>query len=57
LAAVAAVDASPGPPSFGVNDVSFVPPLPPPPLDPRLAMMGGIIVCTRGYWQFPLKSE
>jgi hypothetical protein len=53
---VAAADASPDPPSFGADDVSFVPPAP-SPLDPRLAMMGGIIVCATQGWQFPLKSE
>jgi hypothetical protein len=49
------VDASPGP-LAGDDAVPFVPPVP-PPLDPRLAMMGGIIVCATRSWQFPLKSE
>jgi hypothetical protein len=39
-----------------VDDVSFAPPAP-PPLDPRLAMMGGIIICARQCWQFPMMCE
>jgi hypothetical protein len=52
------VDASPVPPAVAAgDDVPFVPPAPPPPLDPRLAMMDGIIVCAPHGWQFPLKPE